>query len=110
MAQLAALVDAGAINKTAANSIAEVMLRSEEGPEALAAELGLVQVRDAAPTEAWVDEVIAANVQAVKDAMDNPKKAKGAVGFLRGQVMKLSGGKADPKLVGEVIERRLKAL
>jgi len=108
MAQLASLVDAGAINKTAANTIAEVMLEREEAPEALATELGLVQVRDTGATEAWVDEAIAANEQAVKDAVANPKKAKAAAGFLRGQVMKLSGGKADPKLVGELIEKRLK--
>ncbi len=107
MAQLAALVDAGGINKTAANTIAEVMLTRDENPEALATELGLVQVRDTASTEAWVDEAIAANEQAVKDAMVNPKKAKAAAGFLRGQVMKLSGGKADPKLVGELIQKRL---
>ena len=107
MAQLAGLVEAGAINKTAANTIAEVMLTRDEDPEALATELGLEQVRDTVATEAWVDEAIAANEKAVKDAIDNPKKAKAALGFLRGQVMKLSGGKADPKLVGELIQKRL---
>ena len=73
----------------------------------LAEELGLLQVKDTAATEAWVEQVFAANEKAVLDALKNPKKAKAAVGFLRGQVMKLSGGKADPKIVGELIEQRL---
>ena len=76
-------------------------------PLALAEELGLVQVRDTAATDAWIDEVFAANEQAVQDATTNPKKRKAAAGFLRGQVMKQSHGQADPKLVGELIEKRL---
>ncbi|GJQ27056.1 MAG: aspartyl/glutamyl-tRNA(Asn/Gln) amidotransferase subunit B [Phycisphaerae bacterium] len=77
----------------------------------LARELGLLQVRDESATQAWVDEAFATNPQAVADALgDNERKAKAAPGFLRGQVMKLSGGKADPKLTGELIERKLAAL
>lgn len=74
----------------------------------LAEEMGLVQVRDTSATEAWVDRAFADNEKAVQDARGNPKKAKAAAGFLRGQVMKLSGGKADPKLVGDLIEQRLR--
>ncbi|HPC23275.1 MAG TPA: Asp-tRNA(Asn)/Glu-tRNA(Gln) amidotransferase GatCAB subunit B, partial [Phycisphaerae bacterium] len=55
----------------------------------------------------WVDQALAANAQAVQDAIANPKKIKAARGFLTGQVMKLSGGKADPKIVGELIEKKL---
>ena len=73
----------------------------------LAEELSLIQVQDSAATEAWVDQAFAANDKAVQDALSNPKKAKAAAGFLRGQVMKLSGGKADPKLTGKLIEHRL---
>ncbi len=76
-------------------------------PLALAKELRLLQVRDTAATDVWIDEVFAANEQAVQDAMTNPKKRKAAAGFLRGQVMKKSQGKADPKLVGELIDKRL---
>ena len=57
--------------------------------------------------QAWVDRVFAANEQAVQDALSNPKKQKRARGFLTGQVMQLSGGKADPKIVGELIEKKL---
>ncbi len=129
MADLAKMIDEGAVSSTAANRLAETMLehideqRPSHGdndtavsaaesppppaPRELAKRLGLIQVRDAAATEAWVDEVFASNQQAIDDAVSNPKKAKRAMGFLRGQVMKLSGGKADPKLVGLLIEKRL---
>ncbi len=110
MAKLAILVEKGGVNKTAATTLAEVMLTRPEDPESLAKELGLGLERDAGATEAWVDEVLAANEKAVADAVANPKKAKAALGFLRGQVMKLSGGKADPKLVGELLTRRLEQL
>jgi len=107
MSELVRSVNEGAINKTAAQVLAEAMLTRDASPDELADEMGLVQVRDVAATEAWVEDAFAANAQAVADARANPKKAKAAAGFLRGQVMKLSGGKADPKLVGELVNRRL---
>ncbi len=110
MAELARITADGTVNKTAANQLAQVMLDRPGPPGELAEQLGLVQVRDSAATEAWVDEALAANEQAVSDALANPKKAKAAAGFLRGQVMKLSGGKADPRLVGQLIEKRLTKL
>lgn len=110
MAKLARLVESGGVNKTAANTLAEVMLTRKEDPESLAGELGLILERDAEATEAWVKKALATNEKAVRDAVDNPKKAKAAVGFLRGQVMKLSGGKADPKLVGELLTQHLEKL
>jgi len=85
----------------------------DTGPSVLdlARDLGLLQVRDESATQAWVDEAFARNPQAVADALgDNERKAKAAPGFLRGQVMKLSGGKADPKLTGDLIERKIKGL
>ncbi len=120
MAELAVITDEGVINRSAVGQIAEAMVAEtrkqgnvETGgggpsPRALAESLGLVQVRDTGATEAWVAEVFARNEQAVRDALANPKKAAAAAGFLRGQVMKLSGGKADPKLVGQLIEERLR--
>ena len=76
-------------------------------PAALAEQLGLIQSRDEGQIAAWVDEVLRANEKAVQDALNNPKKAKAARGFLTGQVMKLSKGRADPKLVDRIIEQRL---
>ncbi len=107
IAGLARLVDDGTVSASAAKHIAEGMLESTESPESLADAMGLVAVLDTDQTALWVDEAFAANEQAVRDAVSNPKKAKKAAGFLRGQVMRISGGKADPKLTGELIEARL---
>jgi aspartyl-tRNA(Asn)/glutamyl-tRNA(Gln) amidotransferase subunit B len=107
LAELANLVREGKVNATAAAQIAEAMLGSGESPSAIAERLGVVQSRDTGQIAAWVDEVLAANEQAVRDAIANPKKIKAARGFLTGQVMKVSGGKADPKIVGELIEKKL---
>lgn len=124
MAELAQMTADGTINRSAVSQVAQAMVEQSAGAAAgaeadrpaakpapspldLARDLGLVQVRDTAATAAWVDQAFAENDQAVRDALANPKKAKAAAGFLRGQVMKLSGGKADPRLVGELIEARL---
>ena len=100
-------MEEGTVSATAANQVAPELIESESSPAELAEKMGLVQVQDVGQMEAWVDEAIAANEQAFKDAVGNPKKAQKAAGFLRGQVMRISGGKADPKLVGEIIEKKI---
>ena len=50
---------------------------------------------------------IAANPQAVEDLKNGKKKPDAVKGFLRGQVMKQTGGKANPALVGELLEAKL---
>lgn len=107
MAELIGLVEAGTISTTAANQIAEKLPDTADSPEQLAGALGLVQVQDADALAQWIDQAFAANEKAVHDALTNPKKAPRSKGFLRGQVMKLSGGQADPRLTGELIEQRL---
>ncbi len=110
LGRLAGMVDDGTVSATAAKQIAERMVDSPDAPEALAESMGLVAVQDTDQTRVWVDEAFAANEQAVRDAVSNPKKSKKAAGFLRGQVMRISGGKANPKLTGELIEARLKEM
>jgi aspartyl-tRNA(Asn)/glutamyl-tRNA(Gln) amidotransferase subunit B len=110
MGRLARLTADGTVSATAAKQIAEAMLSSGDDPQTLAEALGLVQVQDADRTAAWVAQAFAENEQAVRDAASNPKKAQKAAGFLRGQVMRISGGKADPRLVGRLIEEKLRKL
>ncbi len=110
LAALAAFVDSGAVNKTAANRIAEAMLDGDESPAQLAESMGLLQIQDTDATQAWVDEALADNPDALEDLRTHPKKIKAVTGFLRGQIMKRSGGKADPKLVGQLLEKRLAEL
>ncbi len=107
-AQLAQLLEAGTISATASVQIFEELLNKPGSePKAIADALGLVQVRDVGQTEAWVDQAIAANPNAVDSYKNNPKKKQASMGFMRGAVMKISGGKADPKLVGELLEKKL---
>jgi aspartyl-tRNA(Asn)/glutamyl-tRNA(Gln) amidotransferase subunit B len=107
IAALANLVADGKINATAAAQIAEQILTRDADPAALADELGLIQTQDTDAIASWVDAALAENEKAVQDAIQNPKKIKAARGFLTGQVMKASGGKADPKVVGQLIEEKL---
>jgi len=110
MAELSQVVATGTINATAAQTVAEQMLQSSDSPRAIAEREGLVQVRDEGRMQSWVDQAFAANEKAVQDALANPKKQQQARGFLTGQVMKLSGGKADPKMVGKMIADKLAAM
>jgi len=107
LGELSKITAEGMVNATAAAAIAEKMLESPDAPEAIAKKEGLVQVRDEGRMQAWVDQAFAANVKAVQDALSNPKKQKQARGFLTGQVMRISGGQADPKIVGELIGKKL---
>jgi aspartyl-tRNA(Asn)/glutamyl-tRNA(Gln) amidotransferase subunit B len=66
---------------------------------------GLAQVSDAGAIEKFCDDAIAANPK-VADDFRAGKAA--ALNFLKGQVMKLSRGKANPQLVGEILEKKLK--
>ncbi|MBK9120467.1 MAG: Asp-tRNA(Asn)/Glu-tRNA(Gln) amidotransferase subunit GatB [Phycisphaerales bacterium] len=107
LAELANLVVAGEINATAAVQIAGEMLTDSAPPRAIAERLGLLQIRDSDQIARWVAEVLVNHAQAVRDAVANPKKLKAARGFLLGQVMKLSGGTADPELAGRLIDEQL---
>lgn len=109
MAGLANLVTNGALNATAAAQISEIMLECEDDPLDIARSHGLLQTRDTAQIEEWVRKAVQQNPDAVRDALANPKKLKAARGFLLGQVIKTSGGKADPKIVSELLDQILSA-
>ncbi|MGE0062832.1 MAG: Asp-tRNA(Asn)/Glu-tRNA(Gln) amidotransferase GatCAB subunit B, partial [Xanthobacteraceae bacterium] len=64
---------------------------------------GMTQVTDLSAIDKAVDEVIAGNPDKVADAKTNPK----AIGWFVGQVMKLSGGKANPQAVNELLKAKL---
>jgi aspartyl-tRNA(Asn)/glutamyl-tRNA(Gln) amidotransferase subunit B len=109
--EMVTLVMTGAVGATSAMQIAERLVTEGGNPLEIARASGLIQVRDESSMTTWVDQAFAENPQAVADALgDNPKKAKAAPGFLRGQVMKISQGKADPKLIGELIEKKIGAI
>ncbi len=105
--QLSRLVADSTINATAAATIAEKMLTSPDGPEQIAKAENLIQTSDAGALETLVDEALAANPKAVESAAPGHKKQKASFGFLTGQVMKASGGQANPKVVQEILTRKL---
>ena len=74
-------------------------------PRAIVEKKGLAQVSDTGAIEKFCDEVIAANPES---AADFKAGKAAALNFLKGQVMKASKGKANPAVVGEILERKLK--
>ena len=72
-------------------------------PRALVEARGLVQVNDTGAIEAAVEAVVAANADKVEQARTKP----GMLGWFVGQVMKSTGGKANPQAVSDALKRRL---
>ena len=107
LAELAKMVDAGEINATAAAKVFDRMVDSDLAPRAIAEADGLLAVRDTARIDAWVDEAIAANPQAVQDVRAGGKKQKKAFGFLMGQVMQKSRGAAAPEDVQRLLREKI---
>ena len=105
LAELVALVKDGTVSLQAAKKVfAELAGNGDQGARATAERLGLIQVKDESALERWVDEVIAAHPAEVTRFRAGEGKL---LGFLVGQVMKRSQGKADPKGVQPVLQRRL---
>ncbi len=111
VAPFAALFDlsfTGKINGPTMKELLPEVLRGEMAdPAATVKERGLGAVSDTAALEAFVDQAIAANPGPVADFKAGKKAA---AGFFVGQVMKLSKGKADPKIVGGLVAKKLAAL
>jgi aspartyl-tRNA(Asn)/glutamyl-tRNA(Gln) amidotransferase subunit B len=106
IAELVNLVDSKAISSSIAQQVFSEMFDTGKSPGGIVRENGLAQVSDTEAIEKFCDEAIAANPNSVAD-YKNGKAA--ALNFLKGQVMKLSKGKANPNLVGEILERKLKS-
>jgi aspartyl-tRNA(Asn)/glutamyl-tRNA(Gln) amidotransferase subunit B len=105
LVELVGLVEARTISSSAAQQVFAEMFETGKAPAAIVQEKGLAQVSDTGAIEKFCDEVIAANPGPVAD-FKSGKPA--ALNFLKGQVMKLSKGKANPAMAGEILERKLK--
>jgi aspartyl-tRNA(Asn)/glutamyl-tRNA(Gln) amidotransferase subunit B len=103
--ELVSLVDAKTISSSAAQQVFAEMFETGKSPAAIVQEKGLAQVSDTGAIEKFCDEAIAANPGPVND-FKSGKAA--ALNFLKGQVMKLSKGKANPAVASEILERKLK--
>jgi aspartyl-tRNA(Asn)/glutamyl-tRNA(Gln) amidotransferase subunit B len=105
-AQLGGILDliaSGAISGKIAKDVFEIVWSEGGDPAEIVEKRGLKQVTDTGAIEAAVDAVISANPDKVADAKANPK----AIGWFVGQVMKSTGGKANPAAVNEVLRKKL---
>jgi aspartyl-tRNA(Asn)/glutamyl-tRNA(Gln) amidotransferase subunit B len=104
LASLVRLIDDGTISGKIAKDVFARMVGSGEDPAAIVRREGLTQVADAGQLEALVDQAIAANPKAVADFKSGKTVAAKA---LVGQVMKASGGKANPAMVDRLVVEKL---
>jgi len=107
LAQLAGMIEVDTISVSSSVPIFEAMVQTGKGPAVLAEELSLIQKSDAGELESVVDQVLAENSQAVEDVTGGGKKSKKARGFLLGQVMQKTKGQANPKVVSEILAKKL---
>jgi len=101
------MVEADTVSAGSSTAIFEAMVETGKEPEVLAEELNLVQKSDACELEAVVEQVLAENPNAVRDVTAGGKKSKKARGFLLGQVMQKTKGRANPKVVSEILAGKL---
>ncbi len=101
--QLLSLVASNVISGKIAKDLTDIMWDDSRHPEAIVEERGLKQVTDESAIESAVDQVIAANPGKVEKVKAKPKLA----GWFVGQVMKATGGKANPQAVNAILKRRL---
>ncbi|WP_224814553.1 Asp-tRNA(Asn)/Glu-tRNA(Gln) amidotransferase subunit GatB [Hasllibacter sp. MH4015] len=103
LSSLIALIEADTISGKIAKDVFEISYTSGRDPEEIVETEGLKQVTDTGAIEAAVDEIIDANPDQVAKAKENPKLA----GWFVGQVMKATGGKANPKAVNQIVAQKL---
>ena len=106
--QLAQLIEDGTINASAAATVFNKMLTDDRYPETIARENNLIQQSDTAALKAILEEVLAANPQAVEDVQSGGKKTQKVRGFLLGQVMQKTKGQANPQIVNQLLDEKLK--
>lgn len=104
LVELIALVREGRISDSAARTVLRVMLEESKAAVDVVEERGLEQVRDPDVLRSWVDEVVVAHPQEVDRYRGGDTKL---LGFFVGRVMGRSGGRADPRLVNQLLRSRL---
>jgi aspartyl-tRNA(Asn)/glutamyl-tRNA(Gln) amidotransferase subunit B len=97
------LIQRGTISGKIAKDVFEIVWNEGGDPAEIVEKRGLKQVTDTGAIETAVDAVVAANPDKVADAKANPK----AIGWFVGQVMKSTGGKANPQAVNDLLKKKL---
>lgn len=105
--KLIAIIEEGKISKTAGKEVFEEMCISSKEPEVIVEDKGLKQISGTDEMEKVVMEILSKNPQSIEDYKSGKKQA---AGFLMGQVMKATKGKANPKLAKGLIEEKLQSM
>ena len=106
LAEMVRLIDQGKISGRIGKTVFEALLDSGKSPQQIVAEKSLEQVSDSASIEAAIDKVLAANASQVEQYKSGNEKV---FGFLVGQIMKATQGKANPQRVNEILRAKLTA-
>jgi aspartyl-tRNA(Asn)/glutamyl-tRNA(Gln) amidotransferase subunit B len=101
------MAENGKVNASAAEKIMQQMSRTKDSPVKIAEELELLQKNDAGELEQLVEQAIENNPDAVEQVISGGKKSKKARGFLMGQVMQKTKGRANPKIVSRILGEKL---
>lgn len=104
LAKLIELTEAGTINSSVAKEVFEMIFKEDIDPEDYVEKKGLKTVSDEGALRAAVEQIIKDNPQSVEDYHSGKEKA---IGFLVGQTMKATGGKADPGMVNRLLKELL---
>lgn len=104
LGKLVSLIDANTISGTIAKEVFTEMMASGESPETIVERKGLRQVDDRKAIEELVDRIVSESPESVAKYQAGKTNVKG---FLVGQVMKASGGKANPKVVNTLLTEKL---
>ncbi len=104
LAELVKLIETGTISGKIAKEILPELLTEGGSPKALVEKKGLIQISDTSAIEKLIEEIIAAHPSELEKFRAGKTNLKG---FFVGQVMKKSGGKADPKLTSQILDQKL---
>jgi aspartyl-tRNA(Asn)/glutamyl-tRNA(Gln) amidotransferase subunit B len=105
LAEMLGMIREGTISGKIAKDVFEEMYRTGERPEKIVKDKGWVQILDKGAIEKAIEKAMEANPQQVEDYRKGRDKL---FGFFVGEVMKETRGKANPKLVNELLKERLK--
>ena len=104
LSKLINLIKDGTISGKIAKTVFEHMMEGDKDPKKIVEEKGLKQESDPKALEALIDKVIDDNREKATEYKSGKVKL---FGFFVGQVMKVSGGKANPQLVNEILKKKL---
>lgn len=107
LGKLINLINDGTISGKIAKDVFEIMLKENKSPEEIVKEKNLIQITDTTELENIIEKILENNQIQVKEYLEGKEKV---LGFFVGQIMKETKGKANPKLVNEILKEKLERL